>query len=286
MPSTKVSTNSLAAFQLTGEHEQEALAFLAERPLHTAIMAGFIRDHGLVSPLNRGDFYGCRDHLGRLRGIALIGHATLVEARVDAALVALARVAQKVPTTRMMLGEQEEIDQFWNYYAENGESPRLLLRELLFEQRWPVEVREPVEGLRRATTADLKLVVPAHAQLAFEESRVNPLENDPMGFRTRCERRIQQGRTWVLVEGGRLIFKADVVAETPEATYIEGVYVSPDERGKGYGSRCISQLSHILLERTASICLLVNEQNRRAQAMYKKVGYKLRAYYDSIYLQR
>jgi|ERR1051325_276335 ribosomal protein S18 acetylase RimI-like enzyme len=286
MLSSQLSSSSLVAFQLTREHEQEALAFLAERPLHTTIMAGFIRDHGLASPLNRGNFYGCRDHLGRLKGIALIGHATLVEARVDAALVALARVAREVPTTHMMLGEQEEIEQFWNYYAQNGESPRMLCRELLFEQRWPVEVREPVEGLRRATRDDLKLIVPAHAQLAFEESRVNPLTDDPMGFRMRCERRIEQGRTWVLIERGRLIFKAEVVAETPEATYIEGIYVNAEERDKGYGVRCLSQLSQRLLERTSSICLLVNEQNRKAQAVYQKVGFKLRGYYDSIYLQR
>lgn len=286
MLSPQLSSNSLMAFQLTSEHEQEALAFLAERPLHTTIMAGFIRDHGLVSPLNRGNFYGCRDHLGRLKGIALIGHATLVEARVDAALDALARVAQGVPTAHMMLGEQEEIGQFWNYYAQDGESPRLLHRELLYEQRWPVEVRETVEGLRLATPEDLKLIIPAHAQMVFEESRVNPLTEDPMGFRMRCARRIEQGRTWVLVEGGGLIFKADVVAATPEATYIEGVYVNIEEREKGYGTRCLSQLSKRLLEDTSSICLLVNEQNRKAQAMYQKVGFKLRGYYDSIYLQR
>ncbi|HEX8144956.1 MAG TPA: GNAT family N-acetyltransferase [Pyrinomonadaceae bacterium] len=285
-PGTQVSTKALAAFQLTGEDEQEVLAFLSERPLHTVIMAGFIRDHGLVSPLNRGTFYACCDHLGHLKGIALIGHATLVEARVDAALIALAQVARMAPAPRIMLGEHEEIEQFWNYYAENRETPRFVRRELLFEQRWPVEVREAVEGLRLATKDDLKLVIPAHAQMAFEESRVNPLEDDPMGFRLRCERRIMQGRTWVLVEAGRLIFKAEVVAETPAATYIEGVYVNPSDRDKGYALRCLSQLSHRLLERSSSICLLVNEQNRRAQATYQKVGYKLRAYYDSIHLRR
>ncbi|HEX8136719.1 MAG TPA: GNAT family N-acetyltransferase [Pyrinomonadaceae bacterium] len=283
----QVSANSLEAFELTDEHQPEVLAFLSERPLHTVIMSGFIRDHGLKSPLNRGSFYACRDHSGRIKGVALIGHATLVEARVDAALAALASVAQHAPRPIcVMMGEQEEIGQFWKYYAARGQSPRLLRRELLYEQRWPVAVRQPVEGLRRATRDDLRLVIPAHARMAFEESGVNPLEDDPMGFRVRCERRIEQGRTWVLVEGGRLIFKADVVAETPGTTYLEGVYVNPEERDRGHGVRCVSQLSHSLLERTASICLLVHEQNRRAQKVYQKVGYRLRGYYDSIFLQR
>jgi uncharacterized protein len=282
---TEVSNKSLRVMRLSGGQEQEALAFLAARPIHTVIMAGFIRDNGLVSPLNRGTFYCCRDNQDRLKGVALIGHATLVEARVDAALAAFARVAQDSTTTHMMMGEQEEIKQFWSYYTENSKSPRLLCRELLFEQRWPVEVRQPVEGLRRATKDDLKLIVPVHAQMAFEETRVNPLENDPLGFRMRCERRIEQGRTWVWIENGRLIFKAEVVAETPEAAYLEGVYVNPEDRFKGYGVRCVSQLTRTLLERTSSVCLFVNEQNRRAQAMYKKAGYSLRACYDSIFSQ-
>ena len=45
-------------------HESEVLTFLAQRPIHTVIMAGFILDNGLVSRLNRGKFYGCRDAKG------------------------------------------------------------------------------------------------------------------------------------------------------------------------------------------------------------------------------
>jgi predicted GNAT family acetyltransferase len=286
MLATQVSNITLPAVRLQGGQEQETLAFLAERPIHTVIMAGFIRDNSLVSPHNRGSFYGYRDAQDRLKGVALIGHATLIEARVDAALAAFARVAQESPAAHMMMGEQEEIKQFWNYYAEDRRRPRLMFRELLFEQRWPVEVRAPVEGLRLATKDDLKLVIPVHAQMAFEATRVNPLASDPMGFRMRCERRAERDRTWVWVENDRLIFKADIVAETPEAVYLEGIYVNPQERCKGYGVRCISQLTRTLLERTTSVCLLVNEQNRRAQAMYKKAGYRLRACYDSIFSQR
>src|SRR5436309_3200537 len=79
-------------------------------------------------------------------------------------------------------------------------------------------------NLRQATLDDIEQIMPVHAQIAFEESGVNPLERDPEGFRRRTARRIEQGRVWVWTEGGRLIFKADVIADTPEAIYIEGVY--------------------------------------------------------------
>src|SRR5919204_350473 len=101
----------------TGE-ESEVLSFLAARPVHTVVMAGFIRDNGLVSPLNRGTFYACRDEEGRLLGVALIGHATLVETESDEALAAFARIARNCPRTHVMMGEQEKIERFWNYYSE------------------------------------------------------------------------------------------------------------------------------------------------------------------------
>jgi len=284
-PGHAAARNATAA-PLADEHQGEVLAFLAARPLHTVMMAGFIRDNGLVSPLNRGTFYACRDERGALEGVALIGHATLVEARTEAALAAFARLAQECGGGHLILGETEKVERFWDYYADGGESPRLLCREVLLEQRWPVAVREEVKGLRLASSDDLELVMPVQAEMAFEESGVNPLEKDPAGFRRRCARRIEQGRVWVWVEDGRLIFKAEIISETPEVIYLEGVWVNPAARGKGCGLRCMAQLGRKLLERAGSISMLVNERNREALALYRRAGYKPRGRYDTIFLQQ
>jgi GNAT superfamily N-acetyltransferase len=260
------------------------MAVTPSRHVHTIIMASFIRDHGLVSPLNRGTFYECRDAEGRLQGVALIGHLTLIEARSSGALEAFARLTEGCPVARMVVTGRKRVKQFWRYYARDGRQPRLVCRELLYEQQWPIEVREAVDGLRLATLDDLDRVAEVHARVTLELNGLNPMEIDPQGFRLRCARRIEQGRVWVWVENGRLIFKTDVISETPEVTYVEGVYVDPQERGKGYGLRCFSQLSRTLLQRTKSICLLVNEQNREAQGFYSKAGYKLHSYHDTIFL--
>jgi len=278
---------SVLIHPLTESHsEEEVLAFLAERPVRTVVMAGLVRDNGLESPFNRGTFYACRDSAGRLEGVALIGHATFVEARTESALAAFAGLAQKETDAHMILGEQGLVRRFWKYYAPEGQRPRLFCRELLFEQRWPVAACEPVASLRRATLDDLALVMPVHAAMAFDESGINPLEVDPHGFRLRCARRIEHGRVWVVVESGRLVFKADVASETPECTYVEGVYVEPSSRQQGHGLRCLSHLGWELLGRSASVCALVNEQNLVAQALFMKAGYKLRGYYDTIFLER
>jgi len=270
---------------MNGE-EAEVLEFLAQRPIHTVAMMGLIQDNGLENSLNRGTFYGCRDLNGRLEGVALVGHATLIETLSDRALAALAQVAQQCASTHMIMGEKERVADFWGHYAAAGRHQRFACREWLFELSWPVEAREPVQGLRRATPAELDLVAPVQAQLAFAESGINPLCVDPQGFRERCLRRIQQGRTWVIVEDGELIFKADVISRTREVNYLEGIWICEERRANGSGLRFMSELMRRLLEDTKSICLLVNETNKLAQSFYRKCGFHFRATYETIFLPR
>ncbi len=281
-----VAVPQLQVEQLTGTRKVEVLNFLAARPQHTVYMRGLIHDNGLVSPLNRGTFYGCRNSEGTLEGVALVGHATLFETRNDAALEVFAALAQNHVTAHIIVGEQEKIEQFWHLYSTEGSAPRLVCREVLFEQRWPVAVVEKLPNLRPATAADLELIIPVHAAMASEESGVNPLDVDPEGFRRRCARRVEQGRVWVMVEDGSLIFKADVVSDTPETLYLEGIYVAPQARRRGYGRRCLIQLSCELLSRCSSIVLLVNEKNSEAINLYRCAGFKLQGLYDTIFLQR
>jgi ribosomal protein S18 acetylase RimI-like enzyme len=271
---------------LGGAEEREVLSFLAARPLHTVFMAGLIRDNGVESPLNRGTFYGCRDSAGRLEGVALIGHATLLETRTIRAAEAFAREAKGCPAAHMILGERERVAEFWGNYATAGREMRLACRELFFELKSPVTVPDEIGELRPATLEDLELVVPVQAEMARAESGVDPLETDAEGFRRRCARRIAQGRTWVRVEEGRLIFKAEVQSESAEVIYLEGVYVAPEARGHGLGLSCLSRLCRQLLARVPSVCLLVNEDNREAHALYRRAGFRQRAVYDTIFLQR
>jgi predicted GNAT family acetyltransferase len=184
----------------------------------------------------------------------------------------------------MIMGERKQINSFWNDYAEAGQRIRQTCCELLFELNWPIETLQAVPDLKVATFAELDLVVPLQAQLALAESGVNPLERDPEGFRQRCARRIEQGRTWVWVEGGEIVFKADVVSDTPAVIYLEGIWTNPNRRSQGYGLRCLSQLGRTFLARAKSVCVLVNEKNELAQKFYQRAGYKLRAVYDTVFL--
>lgn len=263
----------------------EALAFLAKRPLHTVFVASLISDNGVESPLNRGRLYSYRGSNGEIEGIALLGHATIIEARSDAALAAFTELAQRSSIPHLIRGQESVVNKFWSRYERSGRQARRVCRELLLEQVAAPE-NMAMTGLRKATLDDLESIVQANAEMARAESGTDPLERDPKGFRLRTACRILRGRNWIWRQDGRLLFKADIIAETPEAVYLEGVYVEPAERGKGYGSICLPQLGRILLRNSASVSLTLNALRMEHLNFYQNAGFRLNSYYDTIYLQQ
>ncbi len=270
-------------------HEQEeALTFLSARPIHTVCMASFLRENGVIHPDNRGAFFGCRDAFGSLQGIALIGHATLLETRSDKALQAFAYLKQKFANTHLIRGEHERVARFWAHYAEFGQEPRLARRELLFVKTStePDSHVEPDAHLRPATLDELEELKHVNAAFIEEECGINPLTRDARGFTERLARRISKNKLWIVVREGEIIFKADVFAKTPQAAYLEGIYVSPNFRGRGIGLHYLRDLSSRLLKESNSLVLLINETERKRglENFYARAGFSASGLYDTIYL--
>jgi ribosomal protein S18 acetylase RimI-like enzyme len=263
--------------------EDEVLAALSAPSLTNVIMSSFVRDNGLVSDLNRGRFYACRNERSELEGVALIGHSILFEAFSDNAIRAFASFAHVGQRAHLLMGEHTAVQKFWTCYADNEQSPRLICPVVFLRRDEPDHESASIDGLRPATRKDLEHVVLAQAAMAFETSGVDPLKKDPAGFCKRYLRRIEQGRVWVLLKNDRLVFKTDVIADTPEATYIEGVYVSPEERGKGIGRSCVNALGRILLQRTKAVFLFVEQENTRTQSFYMNLGFSSGGQYDLLY---
>ncbi|HEX8337657.1 MAG TPA: GNAT family N-acetyltransferase [Pyrinomonadaceae bacterium] len=268
---------------LSQSHGAEALAFLAERPVDNVIMSGYIRDNGVVSAQNRGRFYGCRNRSGVLAGVALLGHGVSFDSRCEEATGLFASLARESAEPQLLMGESGQVQTFWRYYAPSGGAPRKTRNVTIMEQRRPSEGCRELPGLRPARPADADEVAALHAAMVREETGADPLAAEPGGFGLRCLRRIERGRTWVWAEGGRILYKADVIALTPEAAYVEGVYVSPGERGKGHGRRCLAQMGRHLLEQVGSVCLFVDEENARGRDFYLSVGYAPASCYNILY---
>jgi predicted GNAT family acetyltransferase len=247
-------------------------------------MASLIRDNGVENSLNRGAFYSYRSSRGYLEGIALLGHATLIEARTESSLTAFARLARQSNLPYLIRGEENLVKKFWSEYGDSGRDASRVCRELLLEQV-SAPVGPEITRLRQATLSDLESVIKVNSEMLRAESGSDPLKRDPEGFRYRTASRIARGRNWVWIEDGKLLFKADIIADTPQVIYLEGIYVEPGERRKGYGSACLSQLGRMLLRRTGSLCLTLNAGKEKTKHFYGKAGYAVRGYYDTIYLQ-
>lgn len=274
-PLLKLTGKALKAHQLSSTNRREVLDFLAIRPVHTVVMTSLINDNGLENSLNRGKFYGYKNAEGTLEGVALIGHTTLVEARSEEALKALALAARAsdVPL-HLIMSDGNTAGSFWKYLGNSHNAPRLTCTELLFEIKYPFPIQKCDHDIRQAVPEELEQVAAAQAEIAFRECGVDPMEKDREGFIKRVSRRLGQGRIFVVVENEKLLFKADIIAETSDIIYLEGIYVAPGYRGRGMGPRCLSKLSADLLKRAPNISLLSNITFTGSHRSYLKAGFR------------
>ncbi len=261
--------------ELKTENTVEVQAFLSIRPVHTVVMSSFIVDNGIESELNRGKFFGYRNAAGQLEGVALIGHATLVEARSDEALRALAVIAQTSETPiHLVMSSGDAANDFWQEMTNGLKQPRLTCTEALFDVSFPFPVRRTDREVKNADMTHLIAVAEAQAEVAFIESGVDPMVRDREGFLKRVARRIEQNRVFVVTEGDEVVFKADIIAETNEVIYLEGVWVNEKYRGHGIGSECLSTLTLMLLDRVEHICMLSNVEFKSAHKSFVKAGFR------------
>ncbi len=267
--------NLMLASQLTNGDTTEILEFLDVRPVHAVVMASLINDNGVESEFNRGKFYGYRDSDGSLEGVALIGHSTLVESRSEDALRALALHARFSETPiHLIMSSGTVAKRFWDHLSGGAAAPRATRIESLFEIAFPFQVQSSRLKIERAAMEDLLPVAEAQAEIAFDESGVDPLARDREGFIKRVARRIEQGRVFAAFEDDIMIFKADVIAETENVAYLEGLWVSPEYRGRNIGSVCLSMLALELIERVENICLLSSVGSADAHKTFVKAGFR------------
>ena len=87
------------------------------------------------------------------------------------------------------------------------------------------------------------------------------------------------------MDSGSVVFKAEIVSQTPHVAYLEGIWVNPDNRSQGQGTNCVLQLSKQLLSGSESVCLFVNAENTSAITFYERMGFKDKESFDTIFLQ-
>ncbi|HEY6379652.1 MAG TPA: GNAT family N-acetyltransferase [Candidatus Dormibacteraeota bacterium] len=233
----------------------------------------FLRSELRLGALRSGVWWGIETG-GSLRSVLACGALAVpwLGAMDDAPM--LARVVDRQRQPQLMTGPREHV-----LAIHRAQRPAPRPREvrdpqpLLVVQRGALR-RAPASGLRRGTLADLDRLTAASAAMHREEMGVDPLAVDPTGWRQRMATLIERGWSYVLEEGGQVIFKAELSAWTPEASLVQGVYTIPQRRGQGVGTAAMAALCEVLLSEAPLCTLYVNHFNTAARRLYVTLGFE------------
>ncbi|TXR55821.1 GNAT family N-acetyltransferase [Quadrisphaera setariae] len=138
----------------------------------------------------------------------------------------------------------------------------------------------PDTAVRRATTDDLDVLVPACIAMFTEEVGYSPTAGDGGAtYRRRVEELVAAGRSYVRIEGTgssrEVVFKAELGAVAPGVAQVQGVWVHPEHRGRGIAEPGMAAV--VLSTQVAGypvVSLYVNDYNTRAMRAYEAVGFE------------
>jgi uncharacterized protein len=229
-----------------------------------------------VARRNLGRFTAFAEN-GRLTALCHVG-ANVVPAGRDCGRFAAAAARGRA---RMIIGDELAVGELWEQLADRMPPPR--------DDRpgQPVYAisHPPAPGdtrLRAARASDFELLLPACAAAHEEEIGVDPLARDPDGFRWRTRAQIEEGRSWLWVEGETILFKAEASAWTPSAVQVQQVWVDPPVRNRHYAQRGMRDLCRLVLERVPTVCLFVRPENTAAIRVYEAIGMQRHGAYRSL----
>ncbi|QWC85388.1 GNAT family N-acetyltransferase [Nocardioidaceae bacterium] len=171
----------------------------------------------------------------------------------------------------------------------------------LLEGRWERHVREyrwrqpllvidgdpaidPDPRVRLGRLEDMDVLYPAAVAMSTEEVGVSPeAGGNARLYRARVEQLVERGWSFVLIEDGELLFKAEVAAATPDACQVQGVYVTPERRGEGISAPAMAALvAHAREQIAPLVTLYVNDFNEAARRSYETCGFVEQGRYATI----
>lgn len=246
----------------------DVLAFCAEDPVERVFLEDIAR-RGL------GRFVALEEG-GRVQAICHVGANLVPSGR---GTEAFAPLADGEP--RMIVGEEVAVGQLWDALRDRLPQP---LDDRPGQPVYVLESPPPAGGsdLRPASLDDLDVLVPAAAAAYFEEVGVDAHARDPALFEWRTRTQVEEGRSWIWRRDGRILFKAEASAWTPQAVQLQQVWVEPELRGQGHAKRGLADLCRLLLGETPVVCLFVRPENEPAIRLYEGIGMRRTIAYRSL----
>lgn len=251
-----------------------ALDLCARDPAAHVFVASRILDGGLGAGSSAA--FGWFDE-GRLASLVwTVANVVPVETTA-ASWSALAGQVRKVRRrSASFLGPREEVRGLWGAVGSDFPRPRAIRGEqpLLATVTPPSRLGIDLDPrVRPATVDEVDSVLPAAEHMFTQEIGYRPYTGSPAFYRDSIWRLVRAGRTYVVVEDGRVIFKADVGSVALGACQIQGVWLSPELRGQGLApSLMASALEQAMTDHAPLATLYVNDYNAPALATYRRIG--------------
>jgi predicted GNAT family acetyltransferase len=204
--------------------------------------------------------------------------ANLVPVGCDAQ--ALAAFATKVRRWRRhcssLFGPADMVLPLWEDLRSTWGKPRdVRSHQPVLATATPVPQGVPCDPqVRRARFDEVDLVMPAAAAMFSEEIGYPPYWGSGQVYRQGIASLIRRGHTFVRVDEGEVVFKADVGSVALGVAQIQGVWVAPGWRGQGVAVPAMAAVvEQVRAEIAAVVTLYVNDFNAPARATYAHVGF-------------
>lgn len=201
-----------------------------------------------------------------------------VECDDAAAAVFAGRVRRQQSQFSSIFGPADQVEHIWSRLHTHWSEPldiRARQPLLTIAPGQPVLVA-PDPRVRRATVDEVDLVAPAAAAMFTEEIGYAPYTDasGKRGYRATTRAIISRGHAFVIVEQGRIVFKAEVGSVGVGACQIQGVWVDPLLRGQGLAAPAMAAVvEQARADIAPLVTLYVNDYNLPALAAYRRVGF-------------
>ena len=256
----------------------EALRFLRRDPLLNVFLIARILEDGLAG----GSPIVAVRHEGEIVCIASLSTNVVLaadrhdpsEVREMAVALIADRIVNRMVPVRAIICSAELVESLWQRLRTRIDPPSVVRMNqpiyALTHFRGPSELRSG----RFSTIADLDQLVPACAAMHIEEVGINPLDRDALGYRERIRELVDKRHSVVRMEGGRIVFKCEFSAVTPEAVQLMGVWTAPAYRNRGFARQTLGELCGMLIEGGRAVTLFVNDFNAPAIRLYESLGFQ------------
>lgn len=245
---------------------------LDDDPVASCMVAARVAEHGIDPSAIGGELWTRRRATESLcfagaNLIPLRGGAGDLNAFADKAMSSARRCSSLVGRAELVMPMWQRLEPVWGPARDvRAHQPLMALSSAPLS---PIDA-----AVRQVRIEELDAYLVAAVDMFIGEVGVDPRAGDGgRGYRRRVAGLIAAGRAWARFDRGEVVFKAEVGSQSPAVGQIQGVWVHPDQRGRGIGTAGTAAVAAAIVGGGRIASLYVNSFNTVARAAYARIGF-------------